>query len=59
MYQEQAGLGQLPSAFYSLSYFIPYRFISQKLKGVMGRVKKHPFAWIGWGSVAVLVSILY
>ena len=33
-------------------YFIPYRFISQKLKGLWEELKKHPLAWIGWGSVA-------
>ena len=38
--------------FYLLSYFIPYRFISQKLKGLWEELKKHPLAWIGWGSVA-------
>lgn len=40
MYLERAGLGQLPSVFICSPYFIPYRFISQKLKGVMGRIKE-------------------
>lgn len=52
MYLERAGLGQLPSVFICSPYFIPYRFISQKLKGLWEELKKHPLAWIGWGSVA-------
>lgn len=52
MYLERAGLGQLPSVFICSSYFIPYRFISQNFRGLWEELKKHPLAWIGWGSVA-------
>ena len=39
MYLERAGLGQLPSVFICSSYFIPYRFISQKLWGLWEELK--------------------
>ena len=58
MYLERAGLGQLPSVFICSSYFIPYRFISQKLWGLWEELK-NPLAWIGWGSVAGIGFILY
>ena len=52
MYLERAGLGQLPSVFICSPYFIPYRFISQNLRELWEELKKHPLAWISWGSVA-------
>lgn len=45
--------------FYLLFLFYSLSFYFAKTLGIMGRVKKHPLAWIGWGSVAGIGFILY
>lgn len=52
MYLERAGMDSFLPFFICSPYFIPYRFISQKLKGFMGRIKETSISVDRMGSVA-------
>ncbi|MEK1832320.1 multidrug resistance efflux transporter family protein [Priestia megaterium] len=52
MYLEQAGLGQHLFVFISTTYFTHFSTCTKKFTLLWMEMKKHPFAWLGWGTLA-------
>lgn len=53
MYLERAGPGQLPSVFlFALPILFLIVLFRKNLRDLWEELKKHPLAWIRWGSVA-------